>query len=74
MRKHYYIAVIKPDHRVRFVTGINNEKKTAEWKDDGTPEAFSKKIAEELSEALFLNGHHAVVVSSVPAICFQVAG
>ena len=61
-KNYWYVMIINPTGKARFVTGINNQHKYASWLDDNKPMEFTRSGAEDLVYGLRINGHEAFAV------------
>ena len=62
MKYNHYVALLKTDNRLMYVTNVDNENRCAFWKDGEPALKMSKLAADDLVCCLVANGHKAVVM------------
>ena len=62
MKYNNYVALIQSNNRVKYVTKVNHETKTAHWKDGEAALKMTKTAAEDLVFGLTCNGFQAVII------------
>lgn len=64
MANKTYVALLTGGNDIKWVTGLDNETRTAYWKAGEPAKPFTKRLAEDLAAMLRCNGHPAVTISA----------
>ena len=65
MRSKYYVGVIE-DNKIRYVTKVDHQTHSAEWKEGLSALAMPKKVAEDVAFGLRINSIRTVAVIRLP--------
>jgi hypothetical protein len=65
MRSKYYVGVIE-DNKIRYVTKVDHQTHSAEWKEGLSALAMPKKVAEDVAFGLRINSILTVAVIRLP--------
>ena len=64
MANKTYVALLTGGNDIKWVTGLDNETRTAYWEAEKPARPFTKRLAEDLAAMLRCNGHPAVTITA----------
>ena len=64
MKFQYHVAIITQGNKLKFVTGVNNSTRIAEWFIGEPAKALNQTVAKDLVYGLRLNGFNAVIIKA----------